>query len=605
MSHDAMLREAVDAISKGQRIRARDLLTRLLRTDQSNVDYWLWMSSVVDTQNERVYCLESALKLDPANQTARQGLILMGAHKPGDDVIPVPPPRRATVAELEELETPKTGFRKIWATPRLRLVFLLGSFLLVVGVILGGYFSLKAIADNRRAAILTARAPIGTLLAVSTSTTGPTNTMVVRSPTPTFRGPTPLWVFLESTYTPVPPYVPTPETQYEAFPLGMRAYDRGDYPKMKQYMLEASGYDPDSPELAYFLGEAYRLNLEYEAALATYNRAIELNPEFAGAYLGRARVEKLVDTTAATLADLDQAISLDPNMGEAYLERAAYYIQAGYPITSTVQDLDTAEGLIPTSPYLYLYRSQAALSIGDVDAAIQFAEQANSMDLTLLPGYLALGEAYMAGGDFSKALEALDTYLVYVTDQPDGYLMKGRMLIEQEQYDEAVKMLDKAMKLSSDEVDIYYYRALANIGAGKAQPAINDLTAARKMDPGSFEISLALGRALMLAGRNDYARNQFDLTYNLAATDLEKAQVYYYRAQAFELLNAPNSAARDWRALLALESDQIPAEWRVTAQEHVDQIFPPTPTLSPTPARVTPTPTTKPAATTATPTRKP
>jgi Tfp pilus assembly protein PilF len=53
MPEDIMLQEAVEAIRQGQRGRARDLLTRLLRADPSNTQYWLWMSSVVETPKEQ------------------------------------------------------------------------------------------------------------------------------------------------------------------------------------------------------------------------------------------------------------------------------------------------------------------------------------------------------------------------------------------------------------------------------------------------------------------------------------------------------------------------------------------------------------------------
>jgi hypothetical protein len=72
MSEDVMLQEAIEAIRQGQRARARDLLTRLLRTNQSNSEYWLWMSSVVDTYKEQVYCLQNVVRLDPKSSAARQ-----------------------------------------------------------------------------------------------------------------------------------------------------------------------------------------------------------------------------------------------------------------------------------------------------------------------------------------------------------------------------------------------------------------------------------------------------------------------------------------------------------------------------------------------------
>ena len=94
MADDVMLQEAVEAIRQGQRVRARDLLTRLLRANQRNPIYWLWMSSVVETTNEQVYCLQSVERLDPGNSSARQGMILLGALSPGDSVMPVPPVQR-------------------------------------------------------------------------------------------------------------------------------------------------------------------------------------------------------------------------------------------------------------------------------------------------------------------------------------------------------------------------------------------------------------------------------------------------------------------------------------------------------------------------------
>jgi hypothetical protein len=63
-STESMFMEALAAARAGNRVRARSLLTKLLKTDSSVVDYWVWMSSVVESQREKIYCLESA-KLRP------------------------------------------------------------------------------------------------------------------------------------------------------------------------------------------------------------------------------------------------------------------------------------------------------------------------------------------------------------------------------------------------------------------------------------------------------------------------------------------------------------------------------------------------------------
>src|SRR3989304_3816861 len=78
------LTEAIAAARAGDRARARDLLSRLLRADSSNAEYWIWMSAVVDSDREKTYCLESALKLDPSNRAALRGLVVLGARIPDE-----------------------------------------------------------------------------------------------------------------------------------------------------------------------------------------------------------------------------------------------------------------------------------------------------------------------------------------------------------------------------------------------------------------------------------------------------------------------------------------------------------------------------------------
>ena len=75
---------------RGTRRAAKDILTRLLKADQNNSTYWIWMSAAVDTTKERIYCLETALKLDPANAIAKRGLVLLGGLPPDENVQPFP-----------------------------------------------------------------------------------------------------------------------------------------------------------------------------------------------------------------------------------------------------------------------------------------------------------------------------------------------------------------------------------------------------------------------------------------------------------------------------------------------------------------------------------
>jgi tetratricopeptide (TPR) repeat protein len=69
-----LLREGIAAAKAGRRERASDLLTQVVVEDERNVKAWLWLSGVVDEEENRVLCLENVLALDPDNEMAIKGL---------------------------------------------------------------------------------------------------------------------------------------------------------------------------------------------------------------------------------------------------------------------------------------------------------------------------------------------------------------------------------------------------------------------------------------------------------------------------------------------------------------------------------------------------
>lgn len=57
-----------------QKEHARQLLLQVVKLDQSNVQAWLWLSTVVDEPDDKITCLNNVLTVDPNNKAAKAGL---------------------------------------------------------------------------------------------------------------------------------------------------------------------------------------------------------------------------------------------------------------------------------------------------------------------------------------------------------------------------------------------------------------------------------------------------------------------------------------------------------------------------------------------------
>ena len=583
MADDKMLQEAIEAVAKGQRERARDLLTRLLRANQANPKYWLWMSSVVDTAKERAYCFQNVLRLQPNNRAAKLGLVLDGTVPPDEGFQPRPLiPRNWSDTYRKKAED--TGPRKV-----VRRVAYLGAGVIVFGLILVGFISPRLKTFGYFGGVqLTVTPQYATLEA--TPTLLPTNTPRAVTPTPTFIGPTPLWMLLEATYTPTPLYVNTPHPISEAYRAGIRAFNKGNFEEMLIFMEQATQAEPQSADTHFYVGEAHLLLNNPEKALYAYEKAIETNPSFGPAYLGRAKAMAALDPEFDVEGDLIQAVELDPSLANAYLELIAYHLTVG-AYDKAVEELDIVDDLIPESPLVYLYRSQVHLELEEFEQALEAAQQAYDLDQTILEVYQTLGHLNLQAGEPDQASHFLEIYLRYVRDDAEAWATYGRALFESgENFEQAMMALDLALILDENSFSALLYRGLTHLEVGEGQLAVNDLFIARNFDRDSFDASLALARALYLAERFDDAISQFTGSEQLVETDIQQAEVYYWRAQAHESAGDHKSAANDYQALLDMPVETASDEWIEYAQEYLLELTPtPTMTASPPPATNTPT----------------
>jgi tetratricopeptide (TPR) repeat protein len=603
-ARNTMLQEAIEALRKNDPTRARDLLTRLLKTEQDNASYWVWLSAAVESKKERIYCLQSALKLDPENVSAKRGLVLFGALPPDDSIKPFPLRKREWEETLKHEEDKPKGFKGAWANPLARAFIILGIGVVVLGlvaVILGPRLQIPT---SKIFARPPTRTPGPSPTFTATPTTWGANATDGQGGTPAFVGPTPLWMLLTTTYTPTPRYVVTdhPPESKDAFKAALASFDKGQYDTAIFQFQQVLTMEKGASDAYFYIGECYRALGKYEEALVAYRRSVEINTVFVPGYVGQALAEMGLNPKRDVRGYLEQAISIDPQYEPAYVVRAMYYLANKNP-TRALDDLQLALEKNPNDPLIYLYQAQAYLVLEKNSEALAAAKQANEKDKTLLAAYLVLGQAFIANGQPEDAVAPLGTYIQFAPNDVAASIMLGTAYNAAGNYTAAIGIFNKVLNNNKKNADAYCQRGYSYLLLEEWGKAVTDFSQAINYNPNIFEAYIGLGRAYLMGDQagNAYSALSQNNVPRLADTDEKKAQLYYWTAVALEKISVerkdPSSkvaANNFWRNLLKLPADAMPPEWRAEAEKN---LYGGSPTPSPT-QTVTETPQGSPSPTT-------
>ncbi len=596
MAEDTMFQDAVDALKQGDKARAKDVLTRLLKTDQNNVTYWIWMSASVDTAKERIYCLQTALKLDPENGIAKRGLILLGALPPDENVQPFPlnRPRAWEEKLLLAHERPKEkGLRAAMSNPLARLA---GVALLVTVIGVVAVFGML----GRRGTTFRP-GPTNTAGPSPTFTLTPTFANVTSQPgqtevgTPVQSIPTLLAATFGVSYTATPLSVNTPRSpvSQDIYRGAKIAYEQGNWDEFIRDMNEVARAEPNSADVFFYIGEAYRFKNQCHDALDAYNLSLKINTNFAPAYLGLARARTCIDPAADVTLLYAAAIKADPNYGDTYLDRANYYLQRKDP-NSALSDLDAARQRLPNSALVQLAYTQAYLLNGDAAKALAAAKKANEIDVTILSAYYYLGQAYILNEQYPDAIKAFETYLTYKNDDGSVYVSLGQAYAETGAYKPAEEALNKGLALDPTQRQAYLYLAASDLQLDNLSDAESNFRKAIQYYPDSFDANIGLTQVFYKQGTFGNAYLQAETSKSKAKNDTQLALAIYWRGLSQVGRGSIGDAIKDFQTLLAMPASDMTPEIRQDAEDQLNKLATPTKTptstLTPKPGKATSTP---------------
>ena len=169
-----------------------------------------------------------------------------------------------------------------------------------------------------------------------------------------------------------------------------------------EYFTAESHFHP-TPYIYTMLGITYAESGSYDKAMRWYDAAIQLDNNYASAYMCRANIHKKKKRMNDAMADYDKAIQLSPDNSLAFYNRGnARLITQEYK--KAIADYDEAIKLDPTFVSALNNRGHAHAKLADYEKAIEDF----SRSLELFPGYAAAhynrGNAWYKKEEYKKAL---------------------------------------------------------------------------------------------------------------------------------------------------------------------------------------------------------
>jgi tetratricopeptide (TPR) repeat protein len=247
----------------------------------------------------------------------------------------------------------------------------------------------------------------------------------------------------------------------------------------------------------------------YKDALASYAKALELDPHFTMATLrlagnmagrDRERARSLVQCASRNPGHLNEREKLFLAIVEAdVLERDVK--KSGELVREFVKRF-------PDDPEGYFRLAGVLMHEGKTEEMLATYERLLSLDPNQATAYNALGYHYIGRRDFVKGEDYLKRYRFLAPDQANPYDSLGELYANTGRYDEAEEHLKRALQIRPDFVPAVGHLGTLEVGRGNADAAVAYFRRAVEMSESWKDRLMFVGAAAMAlldAGRPDDA----------------------------------------------------------------------------------------------------
>ncbi|MBE9053845.1 tetratricopeptide repeat protein [Nostocales cyanobacterium LEGE 11386] len=218
-------------------------------------------------------------------------------------------------------------------------------------------------------------------------------------------------------------------------------------------------------------------------AIASYNQAIELNPNYYEYWFNRGLTLFHLEYFAEAIASYNQAIELKPDHYKSWYNRGGTLGELG-EFAEAIASFNQAIKIQPDNPEAWSSKGLALLKLGQILEAISSYDQALLLEPQDQENWYYRGIALAVSEQHEEAIASYDKAIELNPDFHEVWIDRGVVLFNLGRWSEAIASWDQALSSQPDFYLAWYNRgvALDNLGQREAAIASYDKAIAIKPD---------------------------------------------------------------------------------------------------------------------------
>ena len=182
----------------------------------------------------------------------------------------------------------------------------------------------------------------------------------------------------------------------------------------------------------------------------------------------------------------DKAIEIDPNYAKAYAGRAAIYNE-WRQFQQALRESEQAIKLDPNLPWGFNCRGVARMGMLDYQEAIQDFNKALELEPKYAWAYCNRSWTYYHLKNYPQALADANKAIDLAPKLPNAYFHRGKALAASNKYQDAIGDFDRAIKLDPMFSWSFLHRGYALLKLDKAEQALEDFKRAASLGNGEAQ----------------------------------------------------------------------------------------------------------------------